>query len=173
MGVLDVPFNRNVNVNNLENPFGTYEGQQVVSTSENFWARCRRLGTLKSDFSSTDEAYTANTLYTKYFYSLVPSAGFEMVIHSATISTTTDATVTIYAIPGMSSNFTNPTHKAYVKAYTPFTIYFDGALVLQNHNVNSTGSTTGQGRLAMTVLAATGGTMLGSAIGFEMSRGDV
>lgn len=171
MGVLDVPFNRNVNVNNLENPFATYEGQQVVSTSESYWARLARIGTIYNDYRS-GTSYTSGGSVTIALHGTTLIAGHVFIPQAITISATTDSLLQINFRTGNSPSNVASSIPVYAKAYTPFVYYFDGSV--QIHNLYKFGSSN-QGSLQAQVTdkSSTAGTMTCSVVGFNVPRADI
>ena len=175
MGILDVPFNRNVNVNNLENPFGTYEGQQVVSERENFWARLGRLGRIRSIFrQSTSFAAGSYGTYTVQFNTQgtgqkIPALGHVFYPQCITVSTTVDAEVWIdYYLPTVDNQTTYVSQSSFVKANTPFQWYPDGSIYI------SSGDGSGyDGGIVIRIGGPTAGNYKFTITGVEIARGDV
>jgi hypothetical protein len=177
MGVLDVPFNRNVNVNNLENPFATYEGQSVVSTSENFWARLGRLGRVRSmTKNSTSFAAGSYGTYTVQYNmagstggSKIPSLGHVFYPQAITVSTTVDAEVWIAVYQPTSDNTSQYMEQGgFVKASTPFTWYSDGSVFL------TSGDGSGfDGSIIIRIGGPTAGNYRANVTGIEIARGEV
>lgn len=177
MGVLDVPFNRNVNVNNLENPFGTAEGQQAVSTSENFWARLARLGRVRAitkgatDFAASAGYGSYSTTYNMggSAANKFPSLGHVFYPQCITISTTVDAEVWVACYQATQENSAIPVEQGgFIKANTPFTWYPDGSAIVQSGDyIGNDG----------TVIVRIGGPNAGKyrahVTGIEIARGDV
>lgn len=177
MGVLDVPYNKNVNVNNLENPFGTYEGQQVVSTSENFWARLNRLGRTRSiTKQATTFAAGSYGTYTVQYNIVgsangdrIPALGHVFYPQAITVSTTVDAEVWISVYQPSSDNTARFIEQGgFVKANTPFTWYPDGSVYL----VSGDGSGF-DGSIIIRVGGPNTGLYRANVSGVEIARGDV
>jgi len=176
VGVLDVPYNRNVNVNNLENPFGTYEGQQVVSTSENFWARLNRLGRYRSVFrQSTSFAAGSYGTYTVQYDSTAsatakfPTLGHVFYPQCITVSTTVDAEVWIDYYPPTTDNSTYYlSQSSFVKANTPFQWYPDGSI-----HITSGDGISNDGKIYIRIGGPNAGNYKFSITGVEVARGDV
>jgi hypothetical protein len=176
MGVLDVPFNRNVNVNNLENPFATYEGQQVVSTSENFWARLGRLGRLRS-ITKNSTAFTAGSYGTyNVQYNIgasstnkFPTLGHIFYPQAITVSTTVDAEVWIAVYQPTSDNTAQFIEQGgFVKASTPFTWYPDGSVFL------TSGDGSGfDGQIIIRIGGPNAGNYRANVTGIEIARGEI
>ena len=176
MGVLDVPYNRNVNVNNLENPFATYEGQSVVSTSENFWARLNRLGRPRSvTRNSTAFAagsygtYTVQANAQTYSTNKFPALGHVFYPQCISVSTTVDAEVWIAVFGATSDNTAQFIEQGgFVKANTPFQWYPDGSAYL----VSGDGSGF-DGQIIIRIGGPTAGNYRFQITGVEIARGDV
>ena len=177
MGVLDVPYNRNVNVNNLENPFATYEGQSVVSTSENFWARLNRLGRMRS-ITKNSTAFTTGS-YGSYTvqYNMsgstgglkIPTLGHVFYPQCITVSTTVDAEVWIAVYQPTTDNTGYFVEQGgFVKASTPFQWYLDGSVAL-----NSGDGTGFDGSIIIRVGGPNAGNYRANVTGIEIARGDV
>jgi hypothetical protein len=177
MGVLDVPFNRNVNVNNLENPFATYEGQQVVSTAENFWARLGRLGRhrtiVKNSTAFSAGSYGSYTVQYNMSGSTsgnkIPTLGHVFYPQAITVSTTVDAEVWIAFYQATSENTSQYMEQGgFVKANTPFTWYPDGSVYLLS------GDGSGfDGSIIIRIGGPNAGNYRASVTGIEIARGDV
>jgi hypothetical protein len=176
MGVLDVPFNRNVNVNNLENPFGTYEGQQVTSTSENFWARLARLGRMRSiTRQATSFAAGSYGTYTVQYNLLgsstnkLPALGHVFYPQCLSVSTTVDAEVWLAIYLPTSDNTTQYIEQGgFVKANTPFIWYPDASVFL------ASGDGVGfDGQIIVRIGGPTAGSYRVNVTGIEIARGDV
>jgi hypothetical protein len=176
MGVLDVPFNRNVNVNNLENPFATYEGQSVVSTSENFWARLYRLGRPRSiTKNSTSFAAGSYGTYTVQFQSTgasankFPALGHVFYPQCISVSTTVDAEVWIAVFTPTQDNTANYVEQGgFVKANTPFQWYPDGSV-----NLTSGDGVSYDGVIVIRIGGPNAGNYRFQITGVEVARGEV
>jgi hypothetical protein len=181
MGVLDVPYNRNVNVNNLENPFGTYEGQQVVSTSENFWARLARLGRHKVIYNNalSFSAGSYGTIGTSVRVRPA-STGHIFYPQLISVSATVDTQIWIqmYApdyATSIATNLGNMAQIALVKANTPFQWYPDGTVyqVAGDNNAGLGGTSFQDGSIQIAVGGPTAGTLVYSISGIEIARNDI
>jgi hypothetical protein len=129
---MDVPvYKKLIDIENQkENPFGTAQGQDVVSVSESFWSRLFREGRERSN------AYIATTMSTvdgtgyNYGPSITTSLGCYFYPRFVSVSASVDAELTIVVSTGISlgdvSNSGNVTYVAWCKAGQPFNITFDG-----------------------------------------------
>jgi len=181
VGVLDVPYNRNVNVNNLENPFATAEGQQVVSTSENFWARLNRIGRPRSvtkNYSQfTLSGYgTYGTQYnmTGSAVTKFPSLGHVFYPQCITVSTTCDAEVWIAVYQPTVDNTSNFVDQGgFIKANTPFQWYPDGSVMLTSGDSSGYDGSIVIRVTAKTTTPTTDNYFRANVTGIEIARGDV
>lgn len=155
---------RNVNLNNKENPFGTLEGQEIVSTSENFWARLRRIGSLGGSFGTTTIPASGTGTATSTSFVLYDQI---FIAQSITVSANVDCQIVIAINPSGNKvpvNYAN----VYLKAGTPFTWYPDGSLAFWKE----TASVGGQ--LSLEFKNQSGaGTGFWSITGINIERNDV
>jgi len=164
---------RNVNVNNRENPFGTLEGQEIVSTSETFWARLGRLGTPAFKYGSI--AFTTST-------STIAFAGnwfkddHVLYLQHALISADADVIIGVAMYPaGSGSNYqgsgTGYQYQCFLKAGTPLLIPFDGS---QKFVREDNDTLNAQFRLQATApTGGAGGKVYVSIVGIQIARNDL
>jgi len=166
---------RNVNVNNLENPFATAEGQSVTSTSENFWARLNRLGRPRSVFKQSTSfaagsygTYTVQSNYQGASAAKIPTLGHVFYPQCITVSTTVDAEVWISCYLSTVDNSSYYVEQnSFVKANTPFQWYPDGSLAL------TSGDGSGfDGNIVIRIGGPNAGNYKYSITGVEIARGD-
>lgn len=161
--------------NNKENPFATLEGQEVISVSENFWARLGRLGRVRSiTRNSTAFAsgvygtYTVQNNAAGSASSKFPSLGHIFYPQCITVSTTVDAEVWIAIYPSTSDNTIFVEQGGFVKANTPFTWYPDASVYL------TSGDGVGfDGQIIIRIAGPNSGYYRFNVTGIEIARNDV
>jgi len=174
---------RNVNVNNRENPHGTLEGQEVVSTSENFWARLGRLGRVRSitrtAVASVDPTiafaagsygtYTVQDHPAWYSKNKFPALGHVFYPQCITVSTTVDAEVWIAVyLPSNDNSSEFIEQGGFVKANTPFSWYPDGSVFLTSGDKSSF-----DGEIIIRIGGPNAGQFRYNVTGIEIARGEV
>lgn len=117
-----------------ENPYSTSIGQEVVSIQENFWVRLAREGK-KKDATLSGFALTTSTDTAFEWKSILePDAGVIYFPRVISVSCTVDAELAIKLHPNTFDE-TEVVYNAYVKAYTPFNMYFDGEISIFSHDI--------------------------------------
>lgn len=125
-----------------ENPFSTKHGQEVVSINESFWARMARKGKIVTTgtnfkFALTDISGTPQIVGP----SLTVEPGFVLYPKFVTMSADIDCTMIIRITSGQTPTGIAPEMPLYyiskfLKAGTPFDMYFDGDIACDDTNVN-------------------------------------
>lgn len=108
-----------------ENPFGTKEGQLVVSSSENFWARLSRLGRVRNVFWDGVNLPSGQTGYPS---AVQTSPGHIFFPKRAVISATVDCIVMIQINTNVAAG-NALLEEAFLKAGTPLVLNFDGDVI--------------------------------------------
>ena len=147
-------------LNRFENPFSTREGQLVVSTSENFWARLNRLGRPRSN-TANGQAVSAKAGVLTQTAAITTSIGCVLYPTICSVSCTVDAILVIQA-PNAGLQDGNIMYAAYTyaKAGTPIAVRFDG----EGYCKENTGISIG----AIPLTDNSGGKIYGSCNGIEM-----
>jgi len=144
----------------FENPFGTAEGQLVVSSSENFWARLSRIGRPRSKTASAVAvSATAGVLVSTG--GITASIGCALYPTVCSVSCTVDAVLVIQAPnAGLQDGEIMYAAFAYAKAGTPLVVRFDG----EGYCKENVGISIG----AIPLTANSGGLIYGSCSGIEV-----
>jgi hypothetical protein len=144
-----------VNVSTKENPYGTSEGQDISSISENMWRRWYRLGKPRSAsgsaaFTSTSAFSSATTIMdmTNPGNSFTANLGHELLIQKITLSSDQDAIVNLNIYPGIFNPYAGdssiPQSAIYIqvalKAGVPWDWYPDGSISLVKGRANQVNS---------------------------------
>jgi hypothetical protein len=143
----------------FENPFGTAEGQVVVSSSESFWARLNRIGRPRSNTANgVLVSANAGTLVTTA--GITTSIGCVLYPTVCSVSCTTDAILVITTSSGLQDGQITYAAYTYAKAGTPITVKFDGESYCEEN--------TGIGIGAIPLSANSGGLIYGSTSAIEV-----
>lgn len=145
-----------------ENPFFTAEGQEIVSVSENFWARKLRHG--RTAFKVWDTTPITANQFTNYTYN--PSVDKIFIPDVMTFACDQDCSIRVGYIPIEKYDLFNPGYAnefiavSFLKAGTPFVLKFDGNLEIHNPG----------GLIQFQVKSLTGGTVYACIHGIEVSK---
>ncbi|MFY0760186.1 hypothetical protein AB1K32_15050 [Metabacillus dongyingensis] len=137
-----------------ENPYNTVTGQEVVSTSENFWARLGREGRFRGS-TVQGTSVTANTLSFKAV--VKPSLGHRLYPKRAIVSSDVDAILYIRVLTGIK-RADEMTTVCFCKAGNPYIVDFDGDVYLEE-----------DGEFAIAMFATTDGKVYGATNGVEVA----
>lgn len=140
-----------------ENPFGTAEGQGVISISESFWARLFREGRPRNAQALGVNISTLNSYV--YQTQLTPSKGVILYPKRAIISFSVDAELVVQVTTGIADADIHY-YLAFVKAGTPLQVEFDGDIWC-NEN----------GNVKLGVRTSGAGTFYASVYGVEVAQG--
>jgi hypothetical protein len=146
--------------NQRENPFHTKHGQDVVSISENFWARISREGRWRS--YSVDKVAFATTTSWLWNWATQAEPDSRWYPKTAILSADVDCQLGIKVLTGTSKN-NAIILSAFVKAGTPLVIPFDGELWADDNNIGQSGIYFGVNN------ATTGGNLYASVQGIEVT----
>lgn len=113
----------------LENPFGTANGQMVVSNSENFWARLRREGKMIKAYTTGISLTGTGAMQSVSSYALVPSANHVLYVSKIICGSDVDTQFVLNMVSGVQ-DAGNHFFNFLVKAGESKEISFDGDIEL-------------------------------------------
>jgi hypothetical protein len=142
-----------------ENPYGTKQGQEVVSIAENFWVRMAREGRPLSGSTNTTAVPNNST-----FIGASLNADVDCIIYPrfVSVSCTVDAELIIQFNPNVPHAFSHYLYRGFAKAGTPVLLKLDGEIQIA--------SNLGGGiKFGATNTGTTSGILIGNIFGYEVN----